>query len=290
VADQLMRLHPGLRVELRIYRTSGDQIADRPLHELGGKGLFTKELQRALLDRQIDFAVHSYKDVPVTMPLVDASGLVMAAVPPRLDPRDVLVCSQARCIDDLPAQAKVGTGSLRRRCQLLARRSDLRVSMVRGNIDTRLRKLRQGEFDAVILAMAGLQRAHLFDAQTMAPIATELMLPSAGQAALALECRKEDQRTQQLLASLHDLVTAQCVELERAVVEALGGDCHSPIAVLATKDQDDLHLRCVVGARDGQPPLVGAEARSPWNTPREALDDVVQQLRRGGAAELLRGP
>jgi len=290
VADQLMRLHPGLRVELRIYRTSGDQIVDRPLHELGGKGLFTKELQRALLDRQIDFAVHSYKDVPVTMPLVDASGLVMAAVPPRLDPRDVLVSSQARSIEDLPAQAKVGTGSLRRRCQLLARRSDLRVSMVRGNIDTRLRKLRQGEFDAVILAMAGLQRAQLFEAQTMTPIAAELMLPAGGQAALALECRKEDHRTQQLLQSLHDPVTAQCVELERAVVEALGGDCHSPIAVLATREQDQLHLRCVVGARDGQPPLVSAQARSPWNTPRQALDDVVQQLRRGGAAELLRGP
>ena len=161
MADAIMQAHRGVRVELITIRTSGDRIADRPLSEFGGKGLFTKELEQALLSEQIDLAVHSYKDVPVTMPLVDVSDLIIAAVPKREDARDVLIAA-ARSIEDLPDGARVGTGSTRRRCQLLDRRPDLRIESIRGNIDTRLRKLRERQYDAIILAMAGIRRAQLF--------------------------------------------------------------------------------------------------------------------------------
>ncbi len=182
VADALQAAHRGLGVNLKIVKTTGDQIIDRPLHEVGGKGLFTKELELALLAGEIDFAVHSFKDMPVTMPLVAQEDLIVAAVPIRADPRDVLISRAARTIDELPAGARVGTGSLRRRCQLLDRRADLQIEAVRGNIDTRLRKLREGDFDAVILAFAGLMRAGLFDQSMMFMIPEDVLLPAPGQA------------------------------------------------------------------------------------------------------------
>src|SRR5688500_3592950 len=186
VAHDLERAHPGLRVELRIFKTSGDRIADRPLHEFGGKGLFTKELEQALLAGEIDFAVHSFKDVPVTMPLVDTTDLAIAAVPERESPFDVLVSADARKVQELPQGARVGTGSRRRRCQLLAARPDLAVEAVRGNIDTRLRKWREGQFRAIVLAAAGLRRARLFDESAMAILDDPaVMLPAPGQGALA---------------------------------------------------------------------------------------------------------
>src|SRR3954469_3456163 len=158
IADELMRLHPGLRVELIIIKTSGDQVQDKPLADIGGKGLFTKELEQALLDRHVDFAVHSFKDVPVTMPLVDQADLIIAAVPKREVPFDALISLKAKSIADLPQGAKIGTGSLRRRAQLLELRPDLVIENIRGNVDTRVRKMKSGEFDAVILAVAGLRR------------------------------------------------------------------------------------------------------------------------------------
>jgi hydroxymethylbilane synthase len=181
VADLLERANPGVRVEMRIIRTTGDVVVDRPLHDVGGKGLFTKELEQALLAGEIDFAVHSFKDVPVTMPLVDQSDLLVAAVPAREDPRDVLVSRAAKYIEDLPQGARVGTGSLRRRCQLIQLRPDLLVEPVRGNIDTRMRKMQEGQYDAVVLALAGVKRTELFDPEFMNPIAPEQMLPAAGQ-------------------------------------------------------------------------------------------------------------
>src|SRR5262249_52780625 len=144
IADALAKLHPDLKVELVICKTTGDKIQDRPLNQAGGKGLFTKELEEALLAKTVDFAVHSLKDVPVTMPLVDQSELVIAAVPPREDVRDVLASAKAKAIAELPPGARVGTGSLRRRCQILALRNDLKVELIRGNIDTRVRKMREG--------------------------------------------------------------------------------------------------------------------------------------------------
>ena len=289
VAKTLEARHPQLHVELVIVSTSGDQIQDRPLHEFGGKGLFTKELEQALLRKDVDFAVHSFKDVPVTMPLVDQSELIIAAVPQREDPRDVLASAKARTLAKLPQGAKVGTGSLRRQAQLLALRPDLDVLPIRGNVDTRLRKLKAGDYDAVILALAGLKRADLFDASCMNPIPVEELLPSAGQGALALQCRSNDSATIELLDALNDPATAQAVQLEREVVRLLEGDCHSPIAALATLTDKQAILHAAVAARDGRPPIIRAEAhveiQMAWRAPFVAAE----QLKSQGAASLLHG-
>jgi hydroxymethylbilane synthase len=234
VAAELRRLKPGVQIELSILKTTGDRVTDRPLHDIGGKGLFTKELEQALLNHEIDFAVHSYKDVPVTMPLVDVSDLVIASVPAREDARDVLVAGpQIKAIDDLPRGSKVGTGSLRRQCQLLNQRPDLNIVPIRGNIDTRLRKQRDGEVDAVILAAAGLIRSNLFDATEMTAIPIQRMIPAAAQGALALQCRGVDESTGQLLGLINDLTTKSCTDIERGVIQMLNADCHSPIGVYA---------------------------------------------------------
>jgi hydroxymethylbilane synthase len=291
VADALEKAHPDLRVELVLIKTTGDQITDRPLHDAGGKGLFTKEIELALLKNEIDFAVHSYKDVPVTMPLVDQSDLIMAATPPREDPRDVLISPHAKSIHDLPPGAKVGTGSLRRRCQLLAARPDLRVELIRGNVDTRIRKLREGQYDAILLAYAGLRRSAQFDGQDMTPLFPDDLLPAAGQGALALQCRRDDPRTNGLLSVLHDANTATCVNLERALVQSLNGDCNSPIAALATLDANNhLTLRAAVGKAGGTPPVLHATAAGAATDPSSLLHTVVTDLERQGVRDLLKIP
>jgi len=287
VANALERLHPGLKVELIVYSTSGDQIVDRPLHEVGGKGLFTKELEQALLNREVDFAVHSMKDVPVTMPLVSTDALVMAAIPQREDPRDALIAGRAMTLRELPKGAKVGTGSLRRRCQVLALRPDLVVENIRGNVDTRIRKQAEGQYDAVILAMAGLRRSGLFNAERMAAIAETELLPAAAQGALALQCRRDDARTRTLLGAMNHPPTALCVEAERAVVMALQGDCHSPIAALATIAGNTLTLRAAVGSRDGEPPVIAAESGGPALAADSITQSVVASLMQQGAAKML---
>jgi hydroxymethylbilane synthase len=290
VAAELERWHPGLKVELVIVKTSGDRIQDRPLHEFGGKGLFTKELELALLAGEVDFAVHSFKDVPVTMPLVEQQDLVMAAVPVREDGRDVLASVKGWGLRDLPAGARVGTGSLRRQAQVLALRPDVRVLPIRGNVDTRLRKLREGEYDAVVLAMAGLRRSSLFDAATMTAIEPEEMLGSAGQGALALQCRKADGRMRGLLAVMNDPVTALCVGLEREIVLRLNGDCHSPIAALAEVSGERVRLRAAVAGRDGRPPVIRAEAEGEIVAAQAVVVQVMAELEKQGARQLLTEP
>lgn len=279
VANMLAQMHAGLSVELVVISTSGDQIADRPLHEVGGKGLFIKELEQALLAGQIDLAVHSFKDVPVTMPLVEQADLAIAAVPAREDPRDVLVSLEARSIDQLKKGARVGTGSLRRRCQLLDHRPDIEVVPIRGNIDTRIRKLREGQFDAVILAAAGLARGGLFDPAIMTPLETEGCVPASGQGALAIQCRASDQRTWALIEPLNDASTFDCVAAERALVRLLRGDCLSPIGALATVDGDEITLKAAVGARAGEPPVLRAMATSgdPDGVAHECFHILAQQ-------------
>lgn len=291
IASAVENAHPRLRVDVVTIKTTGDRITDRPLHNEGGKGLFTKEIEQALLSGDIDFAVHSFKDVPVTMPLLDASDLVIAAVPHREDARDVLASSGGAGIAGLPPGARVGTGSLRRRCQLLALRSDLCVEMVRGNIDTRLRKMRDGEFDAIVLAAAGLNRVGLFNNALMTVIEPVDMLPAAGQGALALQCRRQDVATQAVLAVLNHVDTADCVAVERAVVAALDGDCHSPIAAFATvvggAVGGRIRLEAAVGARDGGTPVVRASAETDRNDPAGAVSAVVASLVERGATRLL---
>jgi hydroxymethylbilane synthase len=284
VAEALQHLHPGLTVELVVISTTGDQITDKPLHEFGGKGLFTKELELALLSGQVDFAVHSFKDVPVTMPLVDQEELVIAAVPQRADVRDVLVSRKAHRIADLPAGARVGTGSLRRQCQLLAIRPDVQVMMIRGNVDTRVRKLNDGAFDAIILAAAGLHRIGYFDPSFMFPIEQSEMLPAAGQGALALQCRRDNGAVRELLAKLDHPPTAQAVALERQVVQGLDGDCQSPIGAYAMFSWGGAELWAVVGKRGGGLPMLKARA-----TGSAAVREVLAHLAAQGVHRHLHG-
>ena len=293
VATQLEATHAGLRVELVIIKTTGDIIADKPLHDAGGKGLFTKELELALLAGEVDFAVHSFKDVPVTMPLVDSAELVIAATPRREDPRDVLAMRAnggeppLRGLSDLPNGAKVGTGSLRRRCQILLHRPDVVIQPIRGNIDTRLRKLDAGEHDAIILAMAGLRRTGLFDPARMIALDPQEMLPSPGQGALALQCRRGDEVTRHLLAELHHPLTATCVAAERELILKLHGDCHSPIAALAKITEKTLHLRAAVGGRDGGLPVIFAGAFGDVGAFQAITNDCFESLSRQNVEHLL---
>ena len=278
IINSLQQLHPHLRIDLTTFKTSGDQIADRPLHELGGKGLFVRELEQALLHRKVDFVVHSFKDVPVTMPLVEQSNLIIAAVPQREDVRDVLISTRAKSIEDLPPSAKIGTGSLRRRCQLLALRPDLKIENIRGNIDTRIRKLKSGDFDAIILALAGLKRANLFDLAFMHPIALDHFLPDAGQAALAIQCRRDDASTQRFLSSLDHPPTRLCVDLERALVAGLNGDCFSPIGTLAEVVGGQIRLRAAVGRRGGELPILEGQSQTPISAPKTAVENLLKYL------------
>ena len=235
-ADQLAGRH-GVPVELEIIRTRGDQVQDRPLAEVGGKGLFTAELEEALRSGRIDFAVHSLKDLPTE----DPEGLCVGAIPARADPRDTLV---GAALDALPAGAVVGTGSLRRHAQLAALRPDLDIRGIRGNVDTRLHKRDSGGYDAVVLAMAGLTRLGI-SRPDIYPLSPDVMVPAVGQGALAVQCRSADERVQRLLSALDDAATRRCVEAERAFLVTFGGGCNVPVACHAVLDGDDLVVTAV---------------------------------------------
>ncbi len=250
VARRLMAARPELAesgaLEIIIISTTGDRIQDRPLAEIGGKGLFTKEIEEALVDRRIDLAVHSMKDVETALP----RGLTIAAILPREDPRDVLIADDAVRLADLPQGARVGTASLRRRAQLLALRPDLEVTPFRGNVDTRLRKLADGIVDATILALAGLRRLGREGYEERA-IAVEEMLPAVAQGAVGIECREGDEDVRALLASLEDAPSAREVACERALLAALDGSCRTPIAGLARVVGDRLALSALIATPDG---------------------------------------
>jgi hydroxymethylbilane synthase len=246
----LEEAHPELAVpgalEVVVIRTTGDQAADRPLAELGGKGLFCKEIEAALLEGRIDLAVHSMKDLPTWLP----DGLVLGAMLPRADPRDVLIARGQPCpIASLPQGAVVGTTSLRRRAQLLARRPDLAMVTLRGNLDTRLRKLETGEVDATLLARAGLDRLGLAPAGALV-LEPEEMLPAVGQGAVGIECREGDP-IRSLLAAIDDQPTSLCVAAERAMLDVLDGSCHTPIGGYARLDRGRMRLRGLVMRPDG---------------------------------------
>ncbi|MBA3273343.1 MAG: hydroxymethylbilane synthase [Chthoniobacterales bacterium] len=285
IANDLRKRHPGLTIELVIVNTTGDRVQDRPLTEIGGKGLFVKELELALIDGRVDFAVHSYKDVPVTMPLVDESNLIIAAVPEREDAGDAVVLF-APSKGAMPHKARVGTASLRRKCQILAAAPDVTILPLRGNIDTRIKKLCEGEYDVIVLAMAGLKRAGLFDPSFMRPAG---LVPAAGQGALAIQCRKDDRSTFDLLHVLNDQTTAACVKAERRIVELLEGDCHSPIAAWARDLGGRLDLTVVVGGRDGVPPVIEASASAPPGDWDAAVLQVMTRLLADGARARLQG-
>jgi hydroxymethylbilane synthase len=246
VKARLMTLHPGLQVELLTMSTQGDKILDTPLAKIGGKGLFVKELERALLDGEADIAVHSMKDVPVELP----GGLHLPVILEREDPRDAFVSSKFASFEALPEGARLGTSSLRRQCQLRALRPDLQILDLRGNVNTRLKKLDDGEYDAIILATAGLVRLGMGDRITVA-LAPETSLPAIGQGAIGIECRENDPRVESLIAPLDHAVTHTCVAAERAMNTRLGGGCQVPIAGFAMFAGDSLHVRGLVGRTDG---------------------------------------
>ncbi len=245
VRRDLEARHPGLLIEIEEIRTSGDRLQRGPLAPVGGKGLFVKEIEDALLAGSVDFAVHSMKD----MPAIVRDGLVFAATPPRADPHDVLV-SRAPDLASLPRGARVGTASVRRRAQLRAARPDLDVVVLRGNVDTRLRRWREGDFDAIVLAAAGLARLGI-DEAAATPISPDVLLPAVGQGALALECRADDARMRTLLAALDDPPSARAVGAERAFLRAIGGDCNTPLAAYAVVHGDHLRIRAQVSDPDG---------------------------------------
>lgn len=247
VKAQLESLYPNLTVELLGMTTKGDQILDSPLSKIGGKGLFVKELETALMDGRADIAVHSMKDVPMAFP----EGLDLAVICEREDPTDAFVSNNFNSIDDLPAGSVVGTSSLRRSCQLRMNRPDLIIKDLRGNVNTRLRKLDDGEYDAIILATAGLIRLEMKD-RIRQKISAEASLPAGGQGAMGIECRSNDAQTIEMLIPLQHEATAIRVTAERAVNERLNGGCQAPIACFATLTNDTIWLRGLVGSPNGK--------------------------------------
>ncbi len=268
----LTALEPTLVVEELHVVTSGDKIQDRSLQDIGGKGLFIKEVEEALLSGQATFAVHSIKDVPAEL----APSLCIAAIPKREDPRDVLVSRSGSLLADLPAGAMVGTSSLRRQTMLRKARPDLTFQPLRGNVDTRLRKLAEGQVEAIVLAAAGLQRLGLLDK------ATEILdpstsLPAVGQGALGIECRQDDDSVRALLAGTDDEPTRICVVAERAFMAAVGGSCQLPVAAYGRRDGSDLWLRAMLADGDGSNARFG-ERRTAWSTDEALAEALGREL------------
>lgn len=281
VKARLEAAHPGLIVTLVPMVSRGDKLLDAPLAKIGGKGLFVKELETALLEDEADIAVHSMKDVPMDFP----AGLGLYCICEREDPRDAFVSNTYASLDALPAGSVVGTSSLRRQAQLLARRPDLEIRFLRGNVNTRLAKLDAGEYDAIILAAAGLIRLG-FEARIRDFISAEDSLPAGGQGAVGIECRSADAEVHALLAPLHHADTADRVNAERALNKRLNGGCQVPIACYALLEGGELWLRGLVGQPDGGE-LLRAEARAPRAAAETLGVQVAEALLAQGAARIL---
>ena len=282
IARRLRELHPGLAVELLPMTTRGDELLDRRLDQAGGKGLFVKELELAMSAGRADLAVHSMKDVPADLP----EGFVIAAVSAREDPRDALVSGRYGSLDEMPAGAIVGTSSLRRSAQLMERHPRLALRVLRGNVDTRLAKLDRGEYDAVVLAAAGLVRLGL-ESRIRVRLAEEESLPAPGQGALGIECLAARSDVRALLAGIADEASALCVRAERAVSRALGGSCTVPLAAYAQFSSGRISLRALVASPDGAR-VVRASAQG--HDPEAVGAAAADALRAQGAEEILRMP
>lgn len=281
VKDRLQQLYPDLTIELVPMVTKGDVILDSPLAKIGGKGLFVKELENALLNKEADIAVHSMKDVPMQFP----EGLGLAVICQREDPRDAFVSHAYRTFAELPQGAVVGTSSLRRQCQLKALRPDLDIRSLRGNVGTRLSKLDNGDYDAIILASAGLIRLGLAD-RIASFIDVEQSLPAAGQGAVGIECRTDDVQVHALLAPLADAETTYCVRAERAMNNHLQGGCQVPIGGYAVLQQGQLYLRALVGDIDGSR-IIRAEGKSAVENAEVLGVQIAEQLLAQGADKIL---
>jgi len=282
VKQQLELHHPQLEVELLPLTSRGDQLLDIPLNKVGGKGLFVKELEKAMLEGHADIAVHSMKDVPMEFP----EGLHLPVICEREDPRDAFVSNHYAAIEELPQGAVVGTSSLRRQCQVLALRPDLEVKFLRGNVNTRLAKLDAGEYDAIILASAGLLRLEMRE-RIAAFIEPEVLLPAGGQGAVGIECRRSA-ALEALLAPLHHSHTAHRLSAERALVRRLNGSCQVPIGAYATLDErgEQLHLRGLVGSPGGET-MLRAEVHGGVTEAEQLGLRLAEQLLQAGADKIL---
>ncbi|PKH24604.1 hydroxymethylbilane synthase [Pseudomonas sp. 43NM1] len=281
VKTRLEQAHPGLSVTLVPMVSRGDKLLDSPLSKIGGKGLFVKELETALLENEADIAVHSMKDVPMDFP----EGLGLFCICEREDPRDAFVSNTYASLEELPEGSIVGTSSLRRQAQLLTRRPDLEIRFLRGNVNTRLAKLDAGEYDAIILAAAGLIRLGFEDRITSA-ISVDDSLPAGGQGAVGIECRSADTRIHALLAPLHHHDTATRVIAERALNKHLNGGCQVPIACYAVLEGEQIWLRGLVGDPSGGL-LLSAEARAPRGSAESLGVQVAEDLLNQGAGDIL---
>lgn len=285
IQARLCEIAPALTVTLQRIKTSGDKILDVPLAKIGGKGLFVKEIEEALLRGEIDLAVHSMKDVPTMLP----DALEILCVPPREDARDALISRKGRVglpLDQLPTGARIGTSSLRRQSQLLHHRPDLKIEMLRGNVETRLRKVKQGDYDAIVLAAAGLRRMG-WDGEVTEYLSLDVSLPAIGQGALAIEGRRNDEFVRTLLSELDDPTTHTAVTAERALLDRLQGGCQVPIAAHATIERDRLSLAGLVSSPDGTTLIRDAVAGSASDARGLGLR-LAEQLLAAGADVILR--
>jgi hydroxymethylbilane synthase len=281
VANTLQTIHPDLQIDILGITTQGDKILDTPLAKIGGKGLFVKELEHRILQGDADIAVHSMKDVPATLP----DGLHLAVIMQREEPRDAFVSPHYGSLKALPEGARVGTSSLRRECQLRCRYPNLHILPLRGNVNTRLRKLDDGEYDAIILAGAGLIRLGMQE-RIRHLIEPDDSLPAIGQGALGIECRAEDQRINALLTPLHDADTACCVLAERAMNKRLEGGCQAPIGGYAVLQDQRIWLRGLVGSVDGTE-VVRAETYGECDEAEQLGMNLADDLRHQGGAKIL---
>ncbi len=281
VQDRLQAAHPGLRVELVTFKTRGDKILDVPLAKVGGKGLFVKELEEALLDGRADLAVHSMKDVPAEFP----PGLGLPVILERADPRDVLLSIHHRSLADLPQGARVGSSSLRRQSQLLALRPDLDIIPLRGNVNTRIGKLEAGQFEAIVLAAAGVERVALTE-HVVEYLPPEQVIPANGQGAVGIEIRTDDAEIAALIAPLDDRETHLCVATERAFLLTLEGGCQIPIAGLAQLNGDQIHMKGRVASLDGRE-MITLERTGPVSEPEKLGRTMAEEMLQQGAKRLL---
>lgn len=281
VRDRLMASDPDLEIELVGLTTRGDKILDAPLAKVGGKGLFIKELEQAMMENRADLAVHSMKDVPMDMP----EGFSLGAICPREDPRDAMVSPEFATLADLPLNATVGTSSLRRRSQLLCLRPDLNIQSLRGNVNTRLQKLEDGQYDAIILAAAGLLRLGFAD-RIRCYIEPDEILPAAGQGAVGIEIREDDSRLRERLAPLHDHDTATCVNGERIINRRLGGGCQVPLASHAKLEGGKVSVSALVAMPDGSRSIYASGVDAPEHA-AELCERLASELLEQGAAKIL---
>lgn len=281
VIDQLKQAGAPYEFEIKNIITKGDRILDVTLSKVGGKGLFVKEIEQQMIDEEIDFAVHSMKDLPSELP----DGLIIGATPARVDARDALITKTGEGLASLPEGAVVGTSSLRRGSQLLKLRPDLKIESIRGNIDTRLNKLKNGPFDGILLAAAGLKRMGWSEDVVSEYLSTEDMIPAVGQGILGIECREHDQEVRDLLHLIHDQMTEKVAYAERAFLAAIEGSCHVPVGGFATINEDmSTTLVGFIGSVDGEQILIERESGL---DPMQLGQDIAERLLASGGREIL---